>query len=196
MRYQIIDGFLSREECEQIIELAKPKLTPSTSWDIKTASARITDYRTSDQMYFQLGENDLIRSIEERISQLTGMPVINGEGLQVLRYGVGGHYKQHCDWFDPNYEGNKPVLEHGGQRIMTMIMYLNDGFKSGQTFFPRGCDPPDVGLEITPEQGRALLWWNVKPDGTPDRDTIHEGNDVEEGSKWICTKWIRERPYI
>jgi prolyl 4-hydroxylase len=194
MRFQIIDGFLSKEECSQIIELARPKLTPSTGWDIKTASARVTDYRTSEQMYFQRGENELVSKIEDRISAMIGMYVEHGEGLQVLRYGVGGHYKTHCDWFDPNYEGNKPVLEHGGQRIATMIMYLNDVQKGGETYFPMAEVKGD--LKITPKQGRAFLWWNVKEDGTPDPNTIHEGMDVEEGEKWIMTKWIRERPYV
>jgi prolyl 4-hydroxylase len=206
MRYQILDNFLSKEECEQLIELAKPKLEPSTSWDIKIASARITDYRTSEQMYFTLGENELVRSIEERIAQLTSIPVINGEGLQVLRYSGGGHYRTHCDWFDPNYKGNKPVLEHGGQRIMTVIMYLNDVQKGGETYFPKGIpeglplsdDEKRVmkGFKVIPKQGRALWFHNVDEQGTPDPTTAHSGEDVLKDEKFIMTKWIRERPYV
>jgi prolyl 4-hydroxylase len=140
-------------------------------------------------MFFQRGENEIVRSIEDRIAQLTGYPVENGEGLQVLRYGVGGHYRVHCDWFDPRFPGNESLLRTGGQRVATVIMYLNTVTRGGETYFPK------LDLRIKPKEGSALQWWNVDEQGNPDPTTTHSGEDVLEGCKWICTKWIRERAY-
>lgn len=194
VRYSIIEDFLTSEECAQLIEAARPRLEKSGSWDLKTASTQYTDYRTSEQMYFQNGENDLVKSIEERIAKLTGIPENHGEGMQVLRYVKGGHYKVHHDAFDPRYEGNEPVLKVGGQRIMTFLIYLNtlSDENGGATYFPK------LNLRIKPERGKALFWHNVDEHGTIDMMMMHEGMDVlEDGvEKWILTRWIRQRPYV
>jgi len=189
MYCRIIDNFLTPEECTKLIELARPKLEVATSWDTLNAKRQITDYRMSDQMFFQLGENDLVKKIETKISNIIGLPVENGEGIQILRYGVGGHYKEHADYFDPAFEGNQIPLKQGGQRLYTVIIYLNDVQKGGWTFFPRTRDM------IAPKQGRALLFRNVDEQRNPDPDTIHEGQDVSEGEKWLLSKWIRERTF-
>jgi prolyl 4-hydroxylase len=140
-------------------------------------------------MYFQLGSNDAVNSVEQKIEKLTHLPIANGEGMQVLRYGIGGHFKVHCDWFDPRYSGSEALLRTGGQRIATVILYLNDVKAGGETFFPR------INLRVQPKQGTALFWWNVDEQGNPDINTLHSGEDVVEGEKWIMTKWIREREY-
>jgi prolyl 4-hydroxylase len=189
LRYQIIDNFLTPEECNQLIEMSLPKLERAGSWDFETASNQYTDYRICQQMFFHLGANDMVKSIEQKIEKLTHYPIVNGEGMQVLRYGIGGHFKVHCDWFDPRYTGNEPVLRTGGQRVATVIMYLNDVKAGGETFFPK------INLRVRPKQASALFWWNVDEQGNPDINTLHSGEDVLEGEKWIMTKWIREREY-
>ena len=103
-------------------------------------------------MYFQLGSTDVVNSIEQKIEKVTGLPIANGEGMQVLRYGISGHFKVHCDWFDPRYPGNEPVLRTGGQRVATVLMYLNDVKAGGEAFFPR------INLRVHPRQGTALFW--------------------------------------
>lgn len=190
VRYQIIDNFLTVDECLQLIEVARPKLEKSGSWSLETASTQYSDYRISEHTYFYTGENDLVRTIESRIEQLSGLPASHGEGIQILRYGVGGHYKVHCDWFDPRYPGNEPVLKVGGQRAATVLMYLNNVPVGGDTYFPK------INLRVKPKMGTALFWWNVDEHGTADVMTLHAGEDVIEGEKWIATKWLRERPYL
>ena len=173
----------------QAAHVARPKLERSGAWDLKTTSNQYSDYRISEQMYFQLGSNDVVKSTEQKIEKLTGLPIASGEGMQVIRYGIGGHFKVHCDWFDSRYPGNEPVLRTGGQRIATVILYLNDVKAGGETFFPK------INLRVQPKQGTALFLWNVDEQGNPDVNTLHAGEDVLEGEKWIMTKWIREREY-
>jgi prolyl 4-hydroxylase len=195
LRYQIIENFLKPEECEQIIQMAQGKLQPSGGYDVDTGQTVITDYRTSEQLYLQrLGETELVASIENRIASLTGLPVENGEPFQILRYGINGHYKVHWDYFDPRYSGNAGALAQGGQRVATMLTYLNTPQKGGDTFFPYHQEE-NIPMRIKPETGKAILWWNVDEQGNIDETTFHAGEDVIEGEKWVLTKWLRERKF-
>lgn len=207
MRYELIDDppFLDPETCNTIIEMAKTRLTKSFTWDVATGSSIINDYRKSEQMFFAVRENPLIASIEERIAKLTGIPVENGEGLQIVHYNEGNYYYGHWDHFDPRYEGNKAVIDRGGQRIATVCMYLNniyetilptsididpndEKYPAGDTWFPK------MNLSVKPDKaGKAIFWWNMKQDGvTVDDTTYHAGRPVPAGcQKWIATKWLR-----
>jgi hypothetical protein len=89
--------------------------------------------RTSSGMHFERGESELVARIERRIGELVGCPVENGEPLQVLHYTPGAEYKPHHDYFDPAQPGNDQVLAMGGQRIATLVMYLNDVEAGGST---------------------------------------------------------------
>lgn len=193
MRYKIIDNFLSDEECMNIIGMSKMRLTPSTTWNVEAAKSDLSDYRQSEQTFFAAQENSFIQQIEQRIADVTRLPIENGEGLQIVHYNQGGYYKPHWDYFDPEYSGNKSVLyNRGGQRIATVLMYLTDVEEGGETLFPR------VGINVKPEQGKALIWFNVDlSSGTSviDESTFHEAKPVVKGDKWIMTRWIRERRF-
>lgn len=194
MRYKIIDDFLSAEECKQLIEMSTTYLAKSSTWDVEKGQAAYSDYRQSEQMFFQQGANPLVKMIEDRIAKATKLPAENGEGLQIVHYNVGGYYKEHWDYFDPAYVGNQAVYHRGGQRIATVIMYLStsEPDAGGETWFPR------VGLNVLPKQGMALIWFNVDlSSGTSviDQSTYHEAKPVLKGEKWIATKWIRERRF-
>jgi len=196
-RYQIIEHFLTDQECMQLIAISGPRLVPSEGWSVDAGKSEITSYRTSKQVFFVRRENQLIADIEKRIAMLTGIPEENGEGLQVVMYEKGGHYYDHNDSFDPTFDGNRPVLNRGGQRIITVLIYLNDlaqdGSDGGATCFPR------IDLQVYPKKGRALMWWNVKEDGrTVDPNTLHRGEDLltDKKQKWICTKWLRQGVFV
>jgi prolyl 4-hydroxylase len=187
------------QQCQELIDMGLPRLQRSTGWDVEKGSDVVSDYRNSSQTFFAKAETPLIAEIEQRISRITNIPVENGEGLQFLRYDVNQHYKPHWDFFDPNFYGNRQVLEaRGGQRIVTFMIYLNDVGKGGETNFLKlpNADRTD-SLKIKPETGKALMWYNVLLDGTgrPDKDTYHEGMDVLEGEKYVLNKWLRERKF-
>lgn len=192
MKHLVIDDFLTPEQCYALIEQATPHVQATTSWDVEKGRDQVTDYRVGQQYFFQRGQNELVREVEEKCAKLSGYPVENGEGMQFIKYIANGHYRPHFDYFDPRYDGNKNQLARGGQRVITIIMYLNtveDG--TGCTWFPKS------KVRVEPIQGRAFMWWNVKKDGSIDESTIHEGTDVGPGSvKYILTKWIRSSTFV
>lgn len=208
MRYEILPDFLSSEECNQLITMAKTRLNTSYTWDVTTGTSIVNEYRKSEQMFFNIRENPMIKDIEERISRLTGLPIENGEGLQVVMYRPKGYYYGHWDYFAEEYEGNKAVINRGGQRIATVLIYLNNMYTNfikekvtpeqevemgekapiGDTWFPR------MNLSVKPDKaGKAIFWWNLAQDGrSVDPTTYHAGRPVPEGGiKWIMTKWLR-----
>ena len=186
-RVVVFGGLLSDEECEQLIALARPRLARSLTVATKTGGEEVNADRTSNGMFFQRGENELVRRVEERIARLVNWPVENGEGLQVLHYGGGAEYKPHYDYFDPSEPGTPTILRRGGQRVGTVVMYLGEPEKGGGTVFP------DVHLEVAPKRGNAVFFSYER--AHPSTRTLHGGAPVLAGEKWIATKWLRERRF-
>jgi prolyl 4-hydroxylase len=143
-------------------------------------------------MFFYQRENPVITMLESRIASTVGIPIVNGEGLQIVHYRPGGHYKCHWDYFAPDWANSEKVLARGGQRVITFLMYLNTAPPNagGETFFPL------ENLAFQPVEGMALWWHNLTEDGQVDKSTYHEATPVVEGEKWIMTKWIRERTFF
>ncbi|HEX7890989.1 MAG TPA: 2OG-Fe(II) oxygenase [Ramlibacter sp.] len=186
-RVVVFGNLLSGEECEQLIALATPRLARSLTVATKTGGEEVNADRTSNGMFFQRGENDLVQRIERRIARLVRWPEENGEGLQILQYGPGAEYKPHYDYFDPNEPGTPTILKRGGQRVGTLVMYLAEPEKGGGTVFP------DVHLEVAPKRGNAVFFSYDR--AHPSTRTLHGGAPVLQGEKWIATKWLRERRF-
>jgi len=183
----ILGGLLSEQECDALIEAALPAMKRSAVLDMATGGSQVTDVRTSNGMFFQRGQNEVVARVEARIARLCGWPVENGEGIQVLQYGPGAEYRPHYDYFDPREPGTATILQRGGHRVATLIMYLSEPARGGGTVFP------DVGLEVGPRRGNAVFFSYDIPH--PDSRTLHGGSPVIEGEKWIATKWLRERVF-
>ncbi len=187
-RVVVFGGLLSEQECDQLIELARPRLARSETVDTATGGSEVNAARTSSGMFFGRGETALHQRIEERIAALVNWPVEHGEGLQILRYGPGAEYRPHHDYFDPAQPGTPAILQRGGQRVGTLVMYLNTPAQGGGTTFP------DVGLEVAPIKGNAVFFSYGR--AHPDTRTLHGGAPVVTGEKWVATKWLRERVFI
>lgn len=187
-RIVLFGGLLSREECEALIDAAKPRMARSKTVETLTGGEEINASRTSEGMFFQRGENDVVKKLEARIAKLVNWPVENGEGLQILHYGPGAEYKPHYDYFDPNEPGTPTILKRGGQRVGTLVIYLNNPLKGGGTVFP------DIHLEVGPRQGNAVFFSYER--AHPSTKTLHGGSPVIEGEKWIATKWLRQGEFL
>ncbi|WP_329742386.1 2OG-Fe(II) oxygenase [Dyella sp. A6] len=181
---RVFDELLTTDECEALIELAKPRLQRARTVNVD-GGQQIDPNRTSNGMFFALGEEPLIRRIEARIAALLGIPVDHGEGLQVLHYLPGQQYEPHQDWFDPHQPGYAAITATGGQRIGSLVMYLNTPAAGGGTAFP------EIGLTVTAQRGAAVCFTYEGGDAA----SLHAGLPVIKGEKWIATKWLRERPY-
>jgi prolyl 4-hydroxylase len=189
-RIVLFGNLLSAEECDEMVRLSQGKLERSSVVNNETGAYDIHPHRTSFGTYFNRGENELIRRLEARIAELVQYPVENGEPIQILHYEPGGEYKPHFDYFDPKQPGNEQVLTQGGQRIATLIMYLNDVEAGGSTVFP------EVGIDVIPRRGNAVYFAYCAEGGALDARSLHGGSPVGAGEKWIATKWFRERRYV
>ncbi|MEO5696508.1 MAG: 2OG-Fe(II) oxygenase [Burkholderiaceae bacterium] len=186
-RVVVFGNLLSDDECDEMIALARERLARSETVQTDTGASEVNDARTSQGMFFDRGEHPVVRRIEARMAALLGWPVENGEGLQVLRYGPGAEYKPHYDYFDPAEAGTPTILQRGGQRVASLVCYLNTPAQGGATVFP------DVQLDVAPVRGNAVFFSYDR--AHPATRTLHGGAPVEEGEKWVATKWLREGPF-
>lgn len=184
-----LPDFLSDQECEGLIAEAGGHLSDSLIFDEDDGANLLSASRSSRNGMIPRGASELARRIEARIAKLTDLPVAHGEGLQVLQYGLGGEYRPHFDFFDPETKGGSRVLARSSQRLATVIMYLSDVEGGGGTQFP------ELALEFSPLKGAALLFASLGRDGAPLRTSLHWGRPVTSGEKWIATKWIRVAPH-
>ncbi|MFI4959109.1 MAG: prolyl hydroxylase family protein, partial [Lysobacterales bacterium] len=175
---RVLDGMLTEQECAELIELARPRLQRALTVD-SDGKHQVDHRRTSEGMFFTLNELPLVGRIEQRLASLLGVPVNHGEGLQILHYLPGQEYEPHYDWFDPEQPGYGAITAAGGQRIASVVMYLNTPAQGGGTAFP------EIGLTVTARRGSAVYF--AYEGG--DRSSLHAGLPVVRGEKWIATKW-------
>ena len=187
-RVVVFGGLLSDEECDAMVADAAPRLSRSETVVVETGGNEVNPSRTSQGMFFGRGETPVCQRVEARIAALLNWPLVNGEGLQVLHYRPGAEYKPHHDYFDPTQPGMAAVLQRGGQRVATLVMYLNTPLQGGGTVFP------DVSLEVAPIKGNAVFFSYDRPHSVT--RTLHGGAPVIAGDKWVATKWLREGEFI
>ena len=187
-RVVVFANLLSPQECEALCQAAQPRLERSETVEVATGGNEVNAARTSDGMFFQRAETEFIAGIERRIAELVNWPVQRGEGLQILRYRPGAQYRPHFDYFDPAQPGTARMVERGGQRVGTLIIYLRAPQVGGATVFP------DAGLEVAPVPGHAVFFSYDQP--VPATLTLHGGAPVLAGEKWVATKWMRQREFF
>lgn len=186
-RVAVLEQFLPPSFCEWIVRRAEPKLRPARLKGTPTGAA--AGHRTSSGAGFSLVDSDLIlQMVNGRIADAMGVPMGNQEPSNVLRYGPGEEYKAHFDFITES-EANRRELAAVGQRVCTLLIYLNEGYEGGETEFPV------LQWKYKGRPGDALMFWNVGPDGQPDRQTLHAGLPVTQGEKWLFSKWVRARAY-
>lgn len=185
----VFDDVLSASECAGLMALADQRMAPSTVIDDADGEAAPHIHRTSAGAFFQNAEFPEIAALELRIAQLLQWPVANGEGLQILRYEVGGEYRAHFDYFDPAKPGSARHLAQAGQRVGTLLIYLCDVPAGGGTRFP------SIGLEVRPRRGAGVYFADVDAAGAIDPATLHAGVPVVDGVKYIATRWLRQQAF-
>ena len=185
-----LGNVLDADECRTLIELARPRLKPSTLVDPMTGRDVVSDKRTSWGMFFRLEENAFIARIDRRLSRLMNLPLENGEGLQVLHYPTGAGSEPHFDYLQPTSAANRESVARSGQRVSTLVTYLNDVPAGGQTIFPA------LGWATSPLRGNAVYFEYGDDRGQVDARSLHASMPVTQGEKWVVTKWMRQRRFV
>jgi prolyl 4-hydroxylase len=178
----ILRHFLDAEQCRQLIARIDAERRPSRIADDIGDAA----FRTSETC--DLGGDDaIVASVDEAIAKLLGLPPGLGEPLQGQRYAPGQEFKPHTDTFEPTGADFYLHCATRGNRSWTAMVYLNAPEEGGATRFKA------IGKIVQPETGKLLAWNNLLPDGRPNPATLHQGMRVRKGTKYILTKWYRER---
>ncbi|MFO1394546.1 MAG: 2OG-Fe(II) oxygenase [Steroidobacteraceae bacterium] len=187
-RIRRMDGFLSSEVCDWLIEKARGQLTRARIYSTDGSGAAIATSRTNSETDFNIVQSDLVLIlVRARIAVATGLPPAVMELTKVLHYSVGERFDLHFDYIDPAVPGFAGELAARGQRLATFLVYLNDDYDGGETDFPR------VGLRHRGQTGGALYFANVDAAGRPDPSTLHAGLAPTRGEKWLLSQWIRDR---
>lgn len=186
----VLAGVTSAAECEELIEMARPRLTPSTLVDPSSGRDVVTGLRTSLGMFFRPGENALVARLGRRFAELMSLPPEHGEGLQILHYREGAGSAPHFDFLVPGNPSNRASIERSGQRVSTLVAYLNDVPAGGETLFPA------VGWAVSPQRGNAVYFEYANRFGELDHASLHASNAVQRGEKWVATQWMRARPFV
>ena len=179
----IVRGFLDPPACAALIARIDEHRRPSEIAD----DVGVADFRTSETCDLDWRE-PLVADVDRRIARLLGLPLAASEPLQGQRYAPGQEFKPHTDTFEPGgYDFYKHTAE-SGQRTWTAMIYLNAPEDGGATRFKA------IGKTVRPEPGKLLAWNNLRPDGSPNPATLHQGMKVRKGTKYVLTKWFRARP--
>jgi len=200
-----IENFLTPQECQEILSLTKPisssnsnNSSNNTNNPIQVQSATFASTyaiskRTSTSWFcpYQIVPTFLAKA--KRLFAFTNLDTM--EEPQIVRYRIGEEFSWHYD------EIPISQLMNGGQRVATLLVYLNtlscDG--GGGTIF-RDLIPPmgsadNQGLTVQPTIGHALLFFPAFANGQPDDRTLHKGEVIRHDEKYIIQMWIHEKKY-
>lgn len=145
-------------------------------------------FRTSETCDFAI-DDPLGQQVNAAICSAMGIDPAHGEPLQGQRYAVGQEFKPHTDYFEPTGIDYDRFCSVAGQRTWTAMVYLNEPAAGGATRFKV------IDKIVQPEIGKLLMWDNRRADGSPNPATLHQGMKVRSGTKYVLTKWFRERPW-
>jgi prolyl 4-hydroxylase len=200
-----VDNFLTVEECDHIIEAAEPSMHNSgVSHMDKDKGRAATDWRTSTQTWLSSSSSGLIRNVDHRVANLTKVPLLHQESVQVLRYRLTEHYDAHHDCFDPAMYASSADQYHYGHRnrLATVFWYMSDVEEGGETVFPmaggaghpRSMKTCDQGLLVKPQRGKVIIFYSLLSNGAISKESLHGGCPVIKGKKWAANKWLWNKP--
>ena len=175
--------FLDPETCAGLIERIDAHRRPSTVADSNGDPL----WRTSETCDLD-GKDPLVARVNAALDALACQPASHGEPLQGQRYAPGQEFRFHTDYFEPDGPDFERFCALAGKRSWTLMVYLNLPEAGGATRFRL------IGKTIQPEPGKLLAWANLDCHGRPNYATLHAGMKVYRGTKYIITKWYRERP--
>ena len=182
----VYDDFITKDEANAILEKATPKFRDSL-----IVSGSDSNVRKSQTAWLER-DDPVIKNIVERVCKITNMPFNNSEQIQVVKYEPNGYYKEH---YDASCDDRIECVEfekNGGQRMITMLLCLDDNYEGGETHFPR------LNKKYKLPKCGGLLFYSLenKPNGKCHPKSLHAGLPVESGTKYIANIWIREREIV
>ena len=184
-----VDDFVSRAEGSHLMALSALNFTPAPESTHDRLSHEHTAFTGSAATLDASMCDPVVRNIERRIAGAFRLPPSHVEPLSVLRYQGGDRYAPHVDYFDEaRMSFNRKAGDHAGQRTASFLVYLRAPERGGETHYLK------LGRKIAGRERMALCHFNCLPDGQPDAMTLHTGEPVAQGEKWLARTTLREKP--
>lgn len=184
---RVVNSVLTRDECKYIMDKADALFTRSTVVGTDGYDAS----RTSETAWISK-DDPVARKVFQKASELSGKPIDCCEDLQVVRYKPGTFYRAHHDSCCEDTKACVDFENRGGQRVATLLVYLNEEFTDGETHFP---DHDDLKLRADP--GSAIFF---RPMGSHEAKchpkALHAGLPISSGTKYVCNAWVREEKFM
>jgi prolyl 4-hydroxylase len=180
----VLNHLLTEEQCRALLSYAADKLK-----DSEVVGGLEKNLRNSKQCW--LSKNDpMISEMYHKLAALFNIPFDNAEDLQIVRYLPGQFFKDHHDGCCDNVDKCRQFLEKSGQRILTVLIYLNEDFTGGETQFRN----LDLKLKVPP--GDAIVFF---PTATGTNKchplALHAGTSVLSGEKWVANVWFHSKKF-
>lgn len=102
----IYHDVMSDEEIATLQRMAQPVLRRATVYSEERKLSEVVAGRTSKFAWFYDGTNEVTTRVNKRIEDMTGFELNGSEMLQVMNYGLGGHYATHFDFFNVSMVSN------------------------------------------------------------------------------------------
>lgn len=187
----LVEGMVSPQEAAELVELGRARLGRSmTVVDNVPGAERAHPARSSSGAHLTDMSHPVVKALLARASWAFDCPESHFESPQILRYLPTQEYKPHHDWFEPSATGAAHHLLRGGQRLATLVIYLNDCPSGGGTIFP------ELGMRSLPILGNAIFFaYPCNAARVGDKRLLHGGEPVLAGEKWACTLWMRQGPF-
>ncbi|XP_055381320.1 prolyl 4-hydroxylase subunit alpha-1-like [Condylostylus longicornis] len=186
----VFHDVISNDEIKVIKNISSNNLLRGKIFNFKTQMGKEDESRISNNYFIKDDDHPLIKILNQRVSDMSGLSTEYSEIMQVGNYGIGGYYGIHHDFFNSDVKGNstKKFPQYWlGDRIATVLFYMSNVKYGGATIWPF------INTSILPKKGSAVLWFNLYKSGLPNFYTLHSSCPVVIGSKWILTKWLRSK---
>jgi prolyl 4-hydroxylase len=182
----VVENIMTPEECKQIIAKVDYEFEPSHV----VGNTERDPQRTSETAW--ISKNDpVVEKIVLKAQELTGKPIENLEDVQVVRYRPGTFYNAHHDSCCDATDGCREFEREGGQRVGTLLVYLNSDFTEGQTHFPKH---NDMKIKVNP--GSAVFFRPLCSSNSKCHPkALHAGLPIGDGTKYVCNVWVRENNF-
>ena len=195
----LVPDFLTLDECQAIVSETRSRMPIAVepedasgvyAWNSVNGASRaepaVAAPRTSSSVD---SSDEWCHNIHELVSILTQQSVGHMERPTITRYLAGQEYVPHHDAFPPGDPlAGQPF---GGNRICTVLVYLNDVAAGGHTVFHEARNQGTV-LSFQPKAGTALLFFPSDCNtGQFDPLAVHSAEEAVD-EKWVTQTWVRQ----
>jgi prolyl 4-hydroxylase len=173
--------------CDWLIARARPRLGRALVYDAVDKREIAHSMRTNSAANFDYASLDVVQFlVQMRMARTCGHRMQQFEAPMVLHYSVGQQIRPHFDFIDTGAPDYAQQIREQGQRMITFLLYLNEGYDGGETTFP------ELGIVNRGRRGDGLYFINSRVDRSADRQMLHTGSPPTGGEKWIVTQFIRD----